>query len=148
MCSTHSMVIYLVTVKQFFFVLFFGCPVAYRVSRPEIRPEPQLWSKLQLWQCRSLTHWARLEIELTPPQRPELLQSDSYPLAPQEELPCANLEYTPSCICLNNLLGGMSSDCSIKTAEVDASGLPLLPLLAPAENCTRKKELEPSYLPV
>ena len=31
---------------------FFGCPVAYRVCRPGISPELQLWPKLKPWQ-----HW-------------------------------------------------------------------------------------------
>ena len=58
---------------------------------------------------------------------------------------CRCLLRTPSCICLNYLREGMSPGCSKKTAEVDATGLPLLPLLAPVENYTRKKELESPY---
>ena len=40
---------------------FFGHPKAYGAPGPRIRSEPQLWTKLQLWQCQilNLLWWAR-----------------------------------------------------------------------------------------
>ena len=47
-----------------FFFFFFGCSVAYGVSRPGIRSKPQFRPMPQLGQCRSLTRCAGPEIEL------------------------------------------------------------------------------------
>ena len=40
--------------KWSFICLFFGCPTAYRVLRPGVRPKQQLQPTLQQWQCQIL----------------------------------------------------------------------------------------------
>lgn len=63
---------------------FFGTPTAYGVPRPGIRSELQWQPKPELWQCRSLTHYARLEIE----PASQYSQDTADPLAPQPEFRC------------------------------------------------------------